>query len=216
MGRAARVFSVDAVDALSAALIEFADEAAVALADLDLEVRRAVQWVQQDRKLYWEHEVRRGWDDLAAARRELERCMVTHKVADHRPSCIEEKKALQRAKARLDVAMEKVKAVRRWSHAVGKEADDYRGGVGQLAQWLSADYPKAKAALRRMAAALDYYLALETSAGQVDAEALEAALVTAARPVAEEPARSESPPPEGAEQAKAAAPDGKHDEETPP
>lgn len=197
MTRAARVLSIDDVDAVSAALTRFAEETAGALADLDLEIRRALEWVQQDRKLHWDQEVRRGWDAVAGARRELERRMITHKVADHRPSCVEEKKALALAKRRLDVALEKVKAVRRWSHAVEKESNEYRGSIGPLAQWLSADFPRAIASLRRMAGALDHYVAVAPSAAKIDAEGPSSGLPSAARgtpePPADRPAQDEAP-----------------------
>ena len=170
MGRAARVTSVDAVDTLKAALQRFGDDASAALSDLELELRRGLEWIQHDRKIYWDQEVRHGWDRVAQARQELERHRMLHKVADHEPGCREEKKALAQAKHRLHVAQEKVEAVRRWSRAVEKEVHEYRGSVNQLAHWLQSDLPRAAAVLHRMAGALDTYVRLHSTAERLASE----------------------------------------------
>ncbi len=181
MARHARVLSIDAVDAMSAALVRFAEEASVALTDLDLEIRRAVAWVQEDRKSHWKTQVRLGWDRVASARQELERRRLSGKVGGREPSCIEEKKALQLAKRRLEVAMEKVEAVRRWSHIAAKESDEYRGQIGQLAQWLVSDYPKLIAVLKRMAGSLEAYTMLKSSLPPLSTDGLPEAAKSAAR-----------------------------------
>ena len=209
MGRAAKVTSIDAVDAMTAAMVRFAEDAAAALSDLELELRRALEWIQHDRKMYWAQEVRNGWDRVAQARQELERHRVLHKVADHEPGCREEKKALAEAKRRLHVAQEKVEAVRRWSHAVEKEVNEYRGSVHQLASWLQADFPRAVASLHRMTGALDSYVKLQSTAETLSAERLEPAvrhqgLETAGQPAPpakpeefrEQPAEGDSSRPE--------------------
>jgi len=188
MGRAAKVTSIDAVDAMTVAMERFAEDADAALSDLELELRRALDWIQHDRKTYWAQEVRNGWDRVARARQELERHRVLHKVADHEPGCREEKKALAEAKRRLHVAQEKVEAVRRWTHAVAKEVNEYRGSVNQLASWLQADLPRAVASLHRMSGALDSYVRLQSTAETLTPELPGAAsrdqgLETAGQPV---------------------------------
>jgi hypothetical protein len=186
MSPGAKVRSIDAVEAMASSVTVFGDETSAALADLELEIRRAVEWIRHDRKLYWEKEVREGWDRVASARTELERCQVLHKVADHRPSCIEEKKALQRAKQRLDVAQQKVKLVRQWAHAVEKEVNECRAAVGQLAQWLQGELPKAVTTLHRMTAALEHYVRMESGVESLVAEG---------RGVLARQGPAESPPP---------------------
>ena len=164
MSRFAKLTSIDAVERFATALRCFGEEASAALDTLELEARRAVEWIGHDRKDYWAQQVRRGWDHVAEARAELERCMTFHRVADHRPSCRDEKLALEKAKRRLRTAEEKVQAVRHWSHVVGHEVTEYRGSVNQLAGWLQGDLPRALAALQRMTTALESYVALESTA----------------------------------------------------
>ena len=62
MSRFARVTSIDVLQTLAAALQKFRGEAAGALDDLDIEIRRALEWIHHDRKEYWAQE-------CAAARR---------------------------------------------------------------------------------------------------------------------------------------------------
>ncbi len=164
MAKSARVLNVEDVDSLAAALVRFAEEAQAALADLDLELRRASQWIEQDRPRYWEAQVRRGWEELARARRELEQARLIHRVDEVPSSCIEQKKALQRAQKRLDLAMEKQRLVRQWAYRTAKQAEEYRGKVGPLAEWLGTEYPRALAALRRMARALESYISQQAFA----------------------------------------------------
>jgi len=164
MSRFAKLTSIDAVAKLATALRSFGEEASAALDNLELEARRAIEWIQHDRKDYWAGQVRRGWDQVAEARADLERCMTFHRVADHRPSCRDEKLALEKAKRRLRTAEEKVQAVRHWSHVLGHEVTEYRGSVNQLAGWLESDLPRALAALERMTTALESYVALESAA----------------------------------------------------
>lgn len=155
----ARVRSVAAVDELSVALRLFAEESANALADLDQEVKRALEWIHHDRKDYWAREVRQGFDRVAEARANLERRMIA-RLGDDRPAAMEEKKALAIAKQRLEVAQDKVQAVKRWSHAIEHELQEYVGILNQFATWLQSDHPKAQARLKRMSQALDAYVNL--------------------------------------------------------
>lgn len=155
----ARIRSIAAVDDLSVALRLFAEESANALADLDQEVKRALEWIHHDRKDYWVNEVRQGYDRVAEARANLERRMIA-RIGDDRPAAMEEKKALDLAKRRLEVAQDKVQAVKRWSHTIEHELQEYVGIINQFATWLQSDHPKAQAVLKRMSQALDAYVNL--------------------------------------------------------
>lgn len=159
MSRSAKLTSTDAVERLAASLDLFKEEATNALDNLQLEIRRAVDWLRHDRKSFWEHEVRRGFERVAEARAELERRMTFHSIGDYQPACRDEKLALERAKQKLRVAEEKVELVRRWTRAIEHELTEYAGAVNQLDGWLQADHPRAMADLKRMAAALESYLA---------------------------------------------------------
>jgi hypothetical protein len=153
-----------------AAVDAFRSEAAAALEGLDMDIRRALEWIHQDRRGHWDHEVRRGWDRITQARLQLQQARTTRRVGDHEPACADEKKALQRAQRRLQTAQEKVEAVRHWARAIDEAVNDYRGARTPLVAWLESEAPKALAALRRMMDNLETYVALQAPGGAVPSE----------------------------------------------
>lgn len=177
MTRSARLISIEAVDELATALACFRDEVSNALAEMDQQVKRAMDWVQHDRKEYWSREVHQGFDRVAAARTALQRKQII-RVGDARSSAIEEKKALAAARLRLHLAEEKLEATRRWSHVLQHESDEFRGALSQLVAWLDSDLPRALATLERMSRALEDYVAVASTPADA------AVLPTAARPIA--------------------------------
>lgn len=197
MARSAKLTSVDAVGRFAAAMISFEEETSGALTSLDLAVHRIHEWIHHDRPNYWKQEVRRRRDRLAEARVDLERCMA-YRATDERPSCHDEKVALETAKRRLRSAEEKTEVVRHWARVIDRELFEFRGSLAQLSQWTHADYPKALAALERMAAALESYVALESSAESMTNSGLPSAAAEAGteartdgQPSQEEPSEPE-------------------------
>jgi len=152
----AQITSTDAVRQFKRALDEFQGEAREAVTQLLLEMRRAVDWIEHDRARYWPREMQRASDALLQARHDLERCEMSLRPEDKR-SCYEQKIAVEKAKRRMRLTEDKVRAVRRWRFAVRREADDFQGRLAKLVSYLDMDIPRAVAALERMAAALDRY-----------------------------------------------------------
>src|SRR5579871_6353173 len=110
----ARVTDIAAIEEFRVALVEFAAGLRRALTDVQLEVRRATEWIQVDRPAHWQGEVRRGFEAVARAKDDLAHSRTYKKVGSFTPACIEEKKALELAKRRLEHAEKKVEAVRHW------------------------------------------------------------------------------------------------------
>ena len=155
----------------------FESGAREAIEMLVLEVRRAIDWIEEDRRRYWPALVRRAEEKLVEARSALERCQLTY-GSEEAPSCHEQKKAFERARRRLRRCEEKVKLTQRWIRTVRQEVSDFEGQVAQLTNFLDSDVPRAVAALERMLAALEKYTAQHggdrTSAIQRSATADEA------------------------------------------
>lgn len=163
MGPSARVKSIDALQAMSAALECFHADASSGLDDLDMEIRRALQWINQDCRQYWQHEVRLARDNMTEARLQLQNAMMFRRIdEEQKASCVEEKKALERAKRRLENAEKKVEAIPHWIVAIERAVNEYRGCRSQFVTWLEADFPRAVAALGRMIANLETYVHLQT------------------------------------------------------
>ena len=153
----ANLTSVDAVRSFKTSLTQF--EAAVrdALVQLTLEARRPLDWLEHDRTQCWPREVRKAADVVSEARLALDRCQITVAVDEHR-SCYDERKALEKAKQRLQLAEGKVVAVRRWRTEIAKELEAFEVQRAKLEHYLDHDVSRAIAVLDRMAEALDQYI----------------------------------------------------------
>jgi hypothetical protein len=168
MNRFANITSTDAVRAFKLAMERYEAEVRDIAVQLHLEVRRAIDWIEHDRTLYWPNQMRKASDALAAARAELERQELAIRQSDKR-SATDAKIAFEAARRRLRLTEEKVRAVRKWRVAAKREADDFLGEVARLTNYLDGEFPRAVAALERMAGALDKYtgVAAPTAAGEV-------------------------------------------------
>jgi len=156
MNGRAKVTSIDAVKHFRLAMQQFDAEARDAVVQLILEMRKAVDWVEIDRARYWPHEVRKSSNAVAEARINLERCQMSVTPDDKR-SCYDEKKALEKAKARLRTAQEKVRIVKHWRMKVKHESEEFETQMAKLNNMLDTEMPRAVAALQRMTKALDQY-----------------------------------------------------------
>jgi hypothetical protein len=155
-GPAANVASIEALRVLRLALVQFQSEADSGLTQLELEGRRPGPWIDNDRRMYWQREVRKASDALAEARMALERAEMTTSAEDHRYA-YDERKALERAKRRLRLCEEKVELVRKWRSVVHKEVEEFEVQVAKFRRFLETDFVQGIAALQRMADALERY-----------------------------------------------------------
>ncbi|HBO42729.1 MAG TPA: hypothetical protein DD670_02080 [Planctomycetaceae bacterium] len=160
MPRSAKLISIDAVRDMAAALTRFGDEAVAAIDELDINVRRALEWIDHDRKNFWSHEVRRGWERVGEARAELEKAQTYRKMADETPSCRQERATLEKAKQRVQTAEEKDRSLPRWAHAVEHAVRELTGAETQLVDWVHGELPRALSVLRQYSAALERYAAV--------------------------------------------------------
>jgi hypothetical protein len=130
------------------------------LDDLRMDLHRILQWIEYDQKDYWTQELRRAEQAVTEARLNLERARM-FRFGDSQPSCYEEKKALEAAKRRVELARSKLEAVKRWGRLMEHEATECRSAVAPLAHWVQTDAPRAAALLRRLSGALESYVGLE-------------------------------------------------------
>ncbi len=160
----ARVTDVAAIADFRAALAGFSGEVLRALADLEIETHRAVEWFAHNRPQYWEAELRRAQDAVARAKVDLANSRTFKSIGDFTPSCDQEKKILEAAKRRLEHAQRKLQAVKLWSRAVQQAVEKFRGPIQQLMMVLDGDIPRAMALLERMSVALENYAATSAPA----------------------------------------------------
>jgi hypothetical protein len=153
----ANVLSIDVLQRFRVALIRCQEELAAALAEADSEVDRAVAWVERDRILHWRQRVQRLSEEVNDARSALFRKQTVTSSKDSKPSVVDEKKALERAKAMLEDAERRGQRSRSWASALPRDQSLYKGGVAALATIVDRDLPAAIQALERMSIALERY-----------------------------------------------------------
>ena len=105
-------------------------------------------------------ELRRSWEGVSAARIQLQQAQVSRRIAGREPACIDEKRALERAKRRQETAKQKVQAVKHWTQVLDRAADEFQQSRTQFATWLDTDLVEAVAALNRMSVSLESYTSL--------------------------------------------------------
>jgi hypothetical protein len=153
----ARVTDVAALAEFRASLVEFSNGVRRALTDVQLEVRRALEWITVDRPSHWRMEIRRSSEALAHAKDELAHSRTYKQIGDYIPACMEEKKEIEKTKRRLEHAEEKIETVKHWAAATRHAVDEFQGPVQQLMGLLDGDIPRAIVLLERMSRALEQY-----------------------------------------------------------
>lgn len=152
----ANVHSVEAIKEVRTALILFQERATTAMGDLRQKIDRTMAWLELDRPGYWREQERRAFDLVASTRVALDTCRL-RTVAGRRSDCIEEKKAFEKAKMRMEYVREKQQAVRKWMVEAGKAANEYRTRTSTFQRTLENDVPLMIAQLGRMIEAIEGY-----------------------------------------------------------
>src|SRR4051812_12480026 len=112
MSESARVTALAALEDFRAALCGFQVEGRQSIEAVAMEVRRAFDWLAEQKES-WQRAVRERGEDVVEAKNALERKKL-FKLWDRPPDTTEEEEALRRARHRLEEAEDKVEACRRW------------------------------------------------------------------------------------------------------
>jgi hypothetical protein len=157
MSDQADVKSIDTLAFVKTAFAAFAHEANQAVSEIEIQGQRAVEWITVDRAAFWKAEIRRRSDIVNKAIKDLEHCRTFKKVGDNTPSCVEEKKALDKARKLLETAERKAEAVRRWTPVVQQQFRETCVRLVRFREVIDVDCPRAMAQLEKMLKALDAY-----------------------------------------------------------
>ena len=157
MSTQAEVKSIDTLAFVKASMVAFGHETGQSLAEVEMQAQRIVDWICLEQAAYWKTEVRKAADGVNQAMKDLQHCRTYKKVGNNEPSCIEEKKALEKAKKKLARAEEKAEAVRRWTPVVRQQLQETGVRLTRFREIIDVDCPKAVARLERMLVSLDHY-----------------------------------------------------------
>ncbi|NLX12996.1 MAG: hypothetical protein GXY44_04975 [Phycisphaerales bacterium] len=188
MSEQARVDSVERLQTFRVQLCRSAESIETALSEAEQDIHRTRNWLHQDQQTYWKSELRKRTELYHRAKLALKRRQNEKTPLGGHYSYVDEKKAVDAAKRRLEEAEQKIANVRRWLRQLDKEADEYKAVVQRLGRYMEADVPRSLARLDQMIAALEAYFTVGVP--------IEERLATAG-PVAGGMARAEPmPPPE--------------------
>ena len=157
MSTQADIKSIDTLSLVKLALISYAHASSQALADIEIEGQRGIDWITVDRAAYWKAEMRRAADGVNQAIKDLEHCRAYKKVGDNAPSCAEEKKNLEKARKRLQKTEEKLELVKRWTPVVLQQYRETCVRLVRFREVIDVDCPRAIARIEQMLTALENY-----------------------------------------------------------
>src|SRR3954469_14015664 len=159
MSQGANVRSVDAIKDFKITLINFAEEARIALGSAEMEIRQVRNWLTRDQLSYWQSQVKRCMERVSMARTELHRRQLSQANSDA-VSDTDQKEALREAQRRLHEAEEKVQKIKRWIPMFEHAISEYNSQSQPLGDRLAGSFVASLNVLDRMIAALDSYLAM--------------------------------------------------------
>lgn len=153
MADQANITSLDALEAFRASLIVFANKAHTRLDEVGDEVRRTKSWLQHDRRIFWQTEIRRRRTKLDQAEGEL----MTARMSSMRENYTLQLIAVRKAKEALHEGEAKLNAVRKWSRDFEAAVDPLLKRLESLRGVLDHEVPKALASLLQLQKTLEEY-----------------------------------------------------------
>ncbi len=159
MSEAAHVTEFQALTEFRAALCTFQKDAQDALATIEMEVRRAQDWLDGQIK-FWRQAVHNCHEEVAEAKAALQSRKM-FKLWDKPPDTSEQEEALARAERRLEHAEDRVETCRRWGPMLQRAIEEYEAPARRLGGYLDGELPRGLALLERMSAALERYAELK-------------------------------------------------------
>lgn len=158
MPEAARITSVEAVEAFRADLLVYLDKARLVVEEVGEEVTRTRAWLQDDRGPHWAQQVRRRTVLLLERQQEL----FTARLGQQ--NIQSQLVAVRRAQQALEEAEGKVKTIKRWLRDYPIEVEPLARHADLLRHALVSDMGKAVVLLTQIIATLHAYAAMKAPA----------------------------------------------------
>ena len=153
MDTQARITDTDALENLRSALIVFQARAKRSVDEVIDEVRRTKRWLEQEKRNYWENQIRSRSRKLEQAEQEL----FNAKLSKWRDSIAREKALVTRMREAVAEAEEKLRAVKFWDRNYEGMVEPLTKGLLGLREFLDQDMPKGIWQVTNSIKALDAY-----------------------------------------------------------
>lgn len=165
MSGSANVRSVEVIQRLREAICAYGSEGRDALSSVDMQVRRAFDWLAHQTKS-WQVEIRKRQEAVQKAKLELEQRKFENRDGKGRGDT-EQRINLRKAQERLKEAELKFANCKRWLPELQHAAMEYQGFSRSLATALETDLKHAVALLDQKLDALNAYLKLQAPSAPV-------------------------------------------------
>ena len=139
MPQKAHVTSLEALETFRSELIVYLSQARPALDEISAEVVRTRTWLENDQRLHWENQMRLRLKDLEQAQQAL----FSAKLGVLRKETVMEQMAVQRAKAALGTADQKIRIIKKWEREFEGRVQPLIKQIEKLHTVLSNDMVKA-------------------------------------------------------------------------
>jgi hypothetical protein len=153
MDQQARITDVDALENLRSALIVFQARAKRSVDEVIDEVRRTKRWLEQEKREYWEAQIRVRNRKLEQAEQEL----FNAKLSAWRDSIAREKAIVTKMRALVTEAEEKLKACKFWDRNYEGMVEPMTKGLMHIREFLDQDLPNGIWQITNSIKALDAY-----------------------------------------------------------
>ncbi len=157
----AAVRSVDALESFRASMIVFIGKARRSVDEASDELRRTRQWIQNDRRVYWEAQFKRRRTLLDQAQAEL----MTARMSDFIDTPSVQQNNVRKAKKAMEEAEEKLRLVKLWSRDFDRGAEPLAKKLDSLRHHLEEVMPLGVASLAQTVKILDEYSSMSLSDG---------------------------------------------------
>ena len=164
MSSQASVRSIDALKDLRVALALYGEDTLGALGAVEAEIRRTVRWLQEERPVYWQEQIKRRREQVSMARAEVFKKNL-QKRPDYTPPMSEQKENLRKAEASLQDAEKRYAAVKKWQPLFKQAVLEYHASVQRIKDLSAGDVPRAVNLLSRMIDSLEAYLRVTPPSG---------------------------------------------------
>jgi chromosome segregation ATPase len=153
MAQGANITSVEALDAFRAAMVLYLSKARPTLDEINSEVVRLRVWLESDRRMFWEKQVRR----CALKLEEAKQAVFSAEMSRLRESTSVERTAVTKAQRDLAEAETKLAHVKKWIGDFESRVAPLAKQLERLQSFLSTGLPKAHAHLAESIRALEAY-----------------------------------------------------------
>jgi predicted ATPase len=149
----AHVTSVDALEAFRSNLIVYLSKARPTLEEVSADVQRTRSWLEDEKRAYWENELRRR----SRALQEAQQALFSSKLSSFRETSAAEQLAVQRTKRAHDEAEGKLRVLKQWNRVFDNRVEPLVKQMDKLQTVLAQDMVQAVAFLTQVITTLDAY-----------------------------------------------------------